>query len=305
MSSRTSLHISPTLRKRLHMKILRWYRANGRDLPWRRTNDPYRILLSEIMLQQTQVARVKEKYPVFLRRFPTLRTLAHASTSDVIKAWRGMGYNRRAVYLRQIAREVMEKHRGKIPAAAPALHKLPGIGKYTANAILATAFGQNVPVVDTNIRRIFTRLLKRATFPAEWKLAELLLSRSSASEWNQALMDLGALVCTARAPLCHLCPVSKECPSAYRSPVTLEKRPRNEPARHGIPNRLHRGKVIDLLRSLNGTERISERRLLRSIVRIERSGDPRWFRRLIEGLQRDGLVRVESRRNIRYIGLVR
>jgi len=299
-------HIPPSIRKSLNAKILRWYRETGRKLPWRRTSDPYRILVSEVMLQQTQVSRVEEKYPEFIKRYPNIRALAHARTSDVIRSWRGMGYNRRAVHLKRTAVEVVLNFGGKIPSDATVLRKLPGIGRYTANALLATAFKKRVAVVDTNIGRVLARLFRHNSgLSIEWELADGLLPRSSASEWNQALMDLGALVCTARSPRCDSCPVSRECLSAFQPRIELKKAPENEPSRRDIPDRLHRGKVIEILRSLNGRGRISERLLLKSILPTVRSGDLRWMRRLIGGLERDGLVSVYSNKNTHFVGLVK
>lgn len=305
MTIRKSLHIPPALRKRLNTKILRWYRANTRNLPWRRTRDPYRILVSEIMLQQTQVSRVEEKYPLFLRRFPTIRALAQAQTSDVIRAWQGIGYNRRAIYLKQIALSVIQSHRGRIPREKEDLLRLPGIGPYTAHAILAFAFGKREPVVDTNVRRILRRLTGEGLLSNEWEVARSLLPGTSSSEWNQALMDLGALVCVSRSPRCNICPASDECRDAFQPHRPPKGVSRNEPGRYGIPDRLYRGKVIELLRSLNGTQRINERRLLKSIVQEIRRGDRRWFRKLVERLERDGLVSVISKRNTQYISLVK
>ncbi len=305
MITRRTPHITPARRKRLQVAILRWYRSNHRTLPWRRTRNPYRILVSEIMLQQTQVSRVKEKYPLFLKRFPTLRSLAQAPASEVIRAWQGMGYNRRAIYLKRIADTVAKHHRGRIPDEAEALLRLPGIGRYTAHAILASAFGRREAVVDTNIRRILRRISGNSALPQEWEVAQSLLPPSSSSEWNQALMDLGALVCIARSPRCTICPLSRDCRSAFQSPSHPISSKKREPSRRGIPNRLHRGKVIERLRSLNGTERISEQALLRSILPFSKSVDIRWFRNLLEKLERDGLVSVESKRNTQYVSLVK
>ncbi|MGH2569330.1 MAG: A/G-specific adenine glycosylase, partial [Bacteroidota bacterium] len=144
--------------------VLRWYRRHGRPLPWRRTRSPYRILVSEIMLQQTQVGRVLEKYPSFLRRFPDIQSLARAKKSSVIKAWRGMGYNNRAVRLQQLARIVRHSQGGKLPRTVEELQNLPGIGRYTAHALACFAFRRPLQVVDTNVRRILSRL-----FPSETK----------------------------------------------------------------------------------------------------------------------------------------
>ena len=198
--------------------LLAWFAANRRDLPWRRSRDPYHILVSEVMLQQTQVDRVLPYYRAFLDRFSTLAALAAAPTSDVIKAWAGLGYNRRAVNLQRTARHVLDEHGGVFPRDVDALRHLPGIGPYTAGAIACFAFEQDVPFIDTNIRRVLHRLLvgvdvpKPAASDAEiLGLAAAALPAGNGWEWNQALMEFGALQCTARRPACVVCPVQSLC----------------------------------------------------------------------------------------------
>ena len=166
----------------LHSAILWWYQKNRRILQWRSTRDPYEILVSEIMLQQTQVSRVQEKLPVFLKKFPTMRSLSRASTAAVILAWRGMGYNNRAVRLRDLAKSVMKDYKGKLPAKTEELQMLPGIGPYTAHALACFAFRKQVPVVDVNIQRVFSRIFWKTTDPQKyrnsdeiWQLAEEIL----------------------------------------------------------------------------------------------------------------------------------
>ena len=169
-------------RTRLTGLVLRWYARHGRILPWRETRNPYRILISETMLQQTQVQRVLTRYPEFLHRFPTFRSLAKAPLRDVVMIWRGMGYNNRAVRLHLLARAVVQEHDGVLPDNHEALSALPGIGRYTANALLAFAFGRTVPVVDVNVRRVLSRILWEMESmnsvqeeKAVWKAAERLL----------------------------------------------------------------------------------------------------------------------------------
>jgi A/G-specific adenine glycosylase len=201
-----------------HCLLLEWYEHQGRSLPWRETDDPYAILVSEIMLQQTQVDRVLPKYYEFLGRFPTLSALAEASTAEVIRAWAPLGYNMRAVRLQAIARQVIAEYQGQIPASVEELCKLRGVGRYTAGAIACFAYHQQVPTVDTNIRRVLHRLfvgIEKPEIPVHdgdtWKLAEQVLPAGEAYRWNQALMDLGATTCTATTPLCEACPMQPIC----------------------------------------------------------------------------------------------
>jgi A/G-specific adenine glycosylase len=195
---------------------------NGRDLPWRRTRDPYRILVAELMLQQTQVARVLERYDGFLQAFPTLDSIARSRPSRVMEAWVGLGYYARARNLHALARAVTADAAG-LPAEPTALRRLPGIGAYTAGAVASFAHERRAPLVDTNVarvlRRVFApRLDARTTRGgrALWAIAEALLPRTGRETWthNQALIELGALVCTARVARCEVCPVSTMCRSA-------------------------------------------------------------------------------------------
>jgi A/G-specific adenine glycosylase len=194
--------------------ILRWFARSARKLPWRGEENPYRILVSEIMLQQTQVSRVLQKYPLFIRRFPSFSSLAVAKTSSVIREWKGMGYNNRAIRLQRLARIVKSQYRGMLPKSVEELQSLPGIGKYTAHALSYLVHGQNVPVVDTNIKRVLSRLFRRDEKNLGiWETAQSILPSRKAHIWNQALMDLGALICTAANPKCGICPVAGYCPS--------------------------------------------------------------------------------------------
>ncbi len=206
-------------------RLLRWFRAVGRDLPWRRTRDPYRVLVSEFMLQQTQVSRVSEFYPRFLRRFPTIERLAAARSGRVREAWAGLGYYRRAANLHRLARTVVRDHDARIPSQPAQLQKLPGVGRYTAGAVASFAYERRVPAVDTNVARVLARVFRRRghtraapTDHALWKLAARLLPvrRRAAWEFNQALMDLGARYCIARRPRCDACPVRPACRTGNR-----------------------------------------------------------------------------------------
>ena len=199
-------------------RLLSWYGRHRRRLPWRGVRDPYAVLVSEIMLQQTQVARVLEFYPRFLARYPTLEDLAAAPADAVRESWEGLGYYARARNLHQAAREVVKRLSGRLPRRVEELRALPGIGRYTAGAVASLAYGADVPAVDTNAARVLARAFGvrggRKSARRErrvWALAAALVPRGRAADWNQALMDLGATYCTARRPRCQDCPVRDRC----------------------------------------------------------------------------------------------
>jgi A/G-specific adenine glycosylase len=198
--------------RRFRRNLLAWYDAHARDLPWRASRDPYRIWLSEIMLQQTRVAAVIEHYHEFLRRFPSVRKLAAAREASVLAAWSGLGYYRRARMLHAAAKVVVREHAGQFPATAEELRALPGIGRYTAAAIASIAFGEPVAVVDGNVERVLQRVYGRRLAGEElWTAARALLEAERPGDFNQAMMELGAVVCTPRAPACLTCPVIESC----------------------------------------------------------------------------------------------
>lgn len=200
--------------------LLAWYERSKRDLPWRRRgHDPYAVWVSEIMLQQTTVAAVIPFYERWMARFPTVESLAEAPLDDVLKHWAGLGYYARARNLHRGAQEVAVKHAGRVPSDPTTLLALPGIGRYTAGAILSIAFGQEAPILDANVIRVLSRVYAvagdpktaKATQDALWTLAEALIPKGQAGEFNQAMMELGALVCSAAAPKCGSCPVEALC----------------------------------------------------------------------------------------------
>ena len=205
--------------------LVRWYRKHARDLPWRRTRDPYRVLVSELMLQQTQVSRVLDYYQRFLERFPDLAALAKARQPRVLAAWSGLGYYARARNLHALARHVTTTRDGIIPDEPAHLRELPGIGAYTAGAVASFAYEKRAALVDTNVARVLQRvfapqlpLKTGAGLKRLWAIAEQILPRTGKATWthNQALMELGALVCSARAPKCGRCPVQSICASRDR-----------------------------------------------------------------------------------------
>ena len=199
-------------------RLLKWYDQNARDLPWRRTSDPYHILVSEAMLQQTQVATVIPYFERFISRFPTVRTLAESDEQEVLRLWQGLGYYSRARNLRQAARTVLEQHGGELPRSAEKLLKLPGIGRYTAGAVASIAFGCRAPIVDGNVARVICRIDRIDGDPREkkvveqlWRRAEELLPAKRCGDFNSAMMELGATLCTPRNPQCLICPVRQHC----------------------------------------------------------------------------------------------
>lgn len=193
-------------------QLLAWYDAHARDLPWRESRDPYRVWLSEIMLQQTRVTAVIAHYHEFLRRFPTVKELAAARESSVLAAWSGLGYYRRARLLHAAAKVIVGELVGKFPVNAAGLRELPGIGRYTAAAVASIAFGEPVAVVDGNVERVLQRISgKRLAGEQLWAAAEEFLERERPGAFNQAMMELGATVCTPRAPVCMKCPVAESC----------------------------------------------------------------------------------------------
>jgi A/G-specific adenine glycosylase len=198
--------------RRFQQRLLEWFDRHKRDLPWRHDRDPYRVWLSEVMLQQTRVAAVTGHYQRFLRRFPTIEKLASARESSVLAAWSGLGYYRRARMLHAAAKKVVKAYGGKFPGTAEDLRALPGIGRYTAAAIASIAFDQPVAVVDGNVERVLQRVEgKNLAGEALWGAAGEMLDRQRPGDFNQAVMELGATICLPRQPQCLLCPVSDQC----------------------------------------------------------------------------------------------
>lgn len=249
----------PLIRRRL----LAWFDKHQRDLPWRRDRDPYRIWISEVMLQQTTVATVVPRFEAFVRRFPDIYTLAAADERDVLHAWQGLGYYRRARDLHKTAREIVSRFDGQFPQDPEICRKLPGLGRYLVGALLSQAFEKRLPILEANSERVLARLVGEKgdvrTSPARhrlWSIAERWLPRRRIGDWNQALMELGALVCLPRQPHCHECPLADQC-TAFRHglqdliPVRARKRPIAR--RRELCLVISRGdKVLWLRRSPNG-----------------------------------------------------
>jgi len=253
--------------------VLAWFAEVGRALAFRGTRDPYAILVSEVMAQQTQVARVVVAWGRFMNRFPTVAALAAATPADVLRAWQGMGYDRRALNLRRAARAIVEAHGGRVPNDVAALERLPGIGPYTARAVASIAFGARVGAVDTNVRRVLGRVLAGqdagALTPTELQsMADASVDPERPGDWTHAIMDVGATVCRPRSPRCEACPLEAWCrfatsrpdasssavPSARGSPASRATRVSRV---RGVPfsatTRWLRGRIVDRLRSASGS----------------------------------------------------
>ena len=292
--------------------LLGWYGRQGRRLPWRETTDPYHVLVSEFMLQQTQVDRVIPKYHAFLSAFPTLAALADAPTADVIRAWQGLGYNRRAVNLQAVARQVIAEHGGVIPADPAVLETLRGIGRYTAGAVACFGYRRDTAFLDTNIRRVIHRVYYGPEVPAPlaserrlWALATEALPAGHGYAWNQALMDLGAMICTATRPLCPACPLASLCRAApaflqYGLPERAHRalRERGATYRATLPfkqtTRYFRGRIIDHLRALPPGATLQLADLGPSLRDDYDETHADWLRGLVGGLVRDGLVALSG-----------
>ncbi len=300
----------------MQQAVLAWFAHHGRDLPWRTTRDPYHILVSEVMLQQTQVDRVRPKYHAFLAAFPTLAALAAAPTAEVIRQWAGLGYNRRAVNLQRTARTILSEHGGQFPRTVAELRQLPGIGSYTAGAVACFAFEQDVAFLDTNIRRVLRRawVAPEGEPPATndhalHRLGEQLIPAGRGWQWNQAIMELGALICTTTAPACWRCPLQAHCRSyaawrtrdeqifdAAASPYPLpHTRPRLHAAEHRSEpfvgsTRYYRGRIIDVLRTAPAGSRLTPAQIGAQIKPDFAATDQPWIGTLLQGLHRDGLL---------------
>ncbi len=250
-------------------KIFRWWEKNRRDLPWRHTNDPYKILVSEVMLQQTTVSRVLTKYPGFIKRYPTLKDLAVSRPADVLRIWKGMGYNRRALHLHQTAKVIVQKYGEFFPKDEQELVKLPGLGRYTARAVLVFAFNKNVAMVDTNIRQIITHFFFHDTPQPEKNIQELadqLVPKGMSWEWHQALMDFGSHMRTV---------------SSIKYQVSSKKK--KPPFKQS--NRYFRGRIIDLLRDRS----YKENELIKNLCSMY-GKDETFYISLLKALEKEGLV---------------
>lgn len=271
-------------------RVLAWFDAAGRDLPWRREEaTPWAILVSEIMLQQTPVARVLPRWQHWMGRWPAPADLAAAPASEVLRAWDRLGYPRRALRLHECARTVVREHAGALPTQADALRQLPGIGEYTAAAVAAFAFGQRTVVADTNVRRVIVRSTLGIERPApSYTAAErsavaacVPLESARSVRWNQAVMELGALVCTSRSPQCGACPLREDCAWFAAGRPVDPAAPRRRQAFEGTDRQM-RGQVMAVLRE-HGSADVAD------LLSLDRSDEAR-VRRCLASLLRDGLA---------------
>ncbi len=266
----SAVDVDPSWLSAFRNAVLAWYRREGRSFPFRGTTDPYLVLVSETILQQTQVARGGPAWQAFTTRFPTVESLAEASPADVLRAWQGLGYNRRAINLRRAALIIVEELGGHFPTDLAGLERLPGVGPYTARAVAAIAYALPVGAVDTNVRRVLGRILSGdAAGLAAGDLqatADALAQTDRPGEWTAALMDLGSTVCRPRDPRCDVCPVAGRCryeleraersslgearTPTPRPPASVATRPRPEPFERS--NRWLRGRIVDRLRAVDG-----------------------------------------------------
>jgi A/G-specific adenine glycosylase len=296
-SAGSDLSVDLTTVERVQAMVLGWYAAHARRFAWRVPNpDPYVVLVSETMLQQTQTARVQERLPLFLRQYPDFSALAATDNATIIRAWQGMGYNNRALRLRDCARAVIERFGGLLPDTADDLRSLPGLGPYTVSAVLSFAFHRDVVVLDINIRRLYSRLFLQLTTTLEVMPEPLLLHvasevypRGRSSEWHQACMDIAAQYCTARAPRCLFCPVTKACRSAFRLAEAVPPRV-SEPSHRGKPNRIWRGRIVELLRGVPPDQTMGITELRTRLFPTEEDTDGPWLERIVAALERDGLI---------------
>jgi len=274
------------IRRRVRTALLAWYATEQRDFPWRRTRDPYAVLVSEVMLQQTQASRVVPRFERFMRRFPTVESLASAPTAAVLAEWSGLGYNRRALGLQRTAQQIAA---GGWRVDADGLAGLPGVGPYTSRAIASLAFGRRVGVVDTNVRRWLVRRLGVTDRPRELQAEADALAASGAGDaaaWTHATMEFGAAICRARNPRCGSCPIRRGCPS--RNAPGLVAVPTQAPYPGSV--RAGRGKLLAALARAPG-HRIGSRSA-RAIV--ERHAGVGRASAIVRGLERDGLITRSS-----------
>jgi A/G-specific adenine glycosylase len=323
---------------KIHQKLFDWWQQEGRILPWRQRSeavltdelahgvretafqsyfaghllrDPYRVVVAELMLQQTQVDRVFPKYQAWMKNWPTLANLAQASMAEVLIFWQGLGYNRRARFLWLLAKEITEKRSGRWPETEEELLQLPGIGKYTARAVLSFAMGRQVGVVDTNVKRILQRVVdgiptaQPRSEKAFFQLADEMLPANQADPWNQALMDFGALICTAKAPKCPICPLKNDCKAnqeaialgypnyaAYLKKITETQRQnpdqlnRPKKLRFEDTDRYFRGRIMDELRLTH----LPPADLRQKMEEQYGLSDQARFQKLLQNLENEGLI---------------
>ncbi len=282
---------------KLQQAVLQWYHQHRRELWWRQQPTPYVVLVSEMMLQQTQVSKVAPKLKQFLQQFPSFEALAAAPLEAVLRAWQGLGYNRRAVYLWRIARIVQEQYGGKLPGDRSLLLQLPGVGEYTAAALRVFAFGLPDVILDTNIKRIISRLFFTLRYRNEVMPVSMLRGKAAKiqperdlRQWYYALMDLGSLVCRSTVAHCDQCPLQPWCVNAGRvNDLPVYRQRRQEPTFQGLPRRIWRGRIVELLRQHSG---LSIEQILRHLQLCSEDGARSWVEAVLQQLEREQLVAV-------------
>ena len=325
--------------RRLHKLLLEWFQKQARILPWRERDcqpaldatsssatvrdatiqsyfvqtqmrDPYKVVVAELMLQQTQVDRVVPKYLAFMKRWPSAQALAKAKLSEVLIEWKGLGYNRRARFLHEMAKMIIEEYRGNFPNSEKELRNLPGLGEYTARAVLTFGFGQDVGVIDTNVLRIFCRVFYGKESGdlniGKQDLRQLVdntVPKGKGDPWNQALMDLGAMICTAKSPQCDICPLQKLCQANCDAKQSGEKnyaqvlsrlsktrtQPKKKKEKFKDSDRFFRGKIIDILRE--GPQKMEQ--LYKNISEHHNLTDKKRWGELIESLMIEKLIQIK------------
>ena len=286
----------------LTQTLLKWYKHCARVFPWRtEAVDPYVVLISETMLQQTQTSRVAERLPMFLQAFPRIEDLAQASNGTMLRQWQGMGYNSRALRLRDAAQAIVEQHGGIIPSDVALLLRLPGVGPYTSAAIACFAYNKREVVLDVNVRRVYSRLITRQATTIDVEsddvltaFAEQVIPARRAAQWHHAVMDLGATICTARSPKCDACPRSTLCPSAFvMKPATKQKL--QEPMFRDQPQRIWRGRIVEALRGVEQGNVITISALRKRILGSHTADESVWFDSVLAALARSGHVTCSGR----------
>ena len=293
------VRLGPDRLDALREPLLSWFLEHGRDLPWRYTRDPYHVLVSEVMLQQIQVVRAVPFYLAFLERFPTVEALAEGPIAEAIRAWGDLGRYKRVVNLHRTARILVEEHGGEVPSDPEVLATFPGIGPYTAGAVACFAFERDVSFVDTNMRRVLHRVFFGPEVPKPavreqdlLNLASELVPRDRSWEWNQALMELGAMRCTARRPLCEYCPVADVCRAStgIRDVLSSTPRSRKKPGSgYEGSNRYYRGRALARLREAP-EDGVTLRDLADALLDGVTDEDLTWAEAVVRSLEKDGLA---------------
>ena len=273
--------------------MIKWYRSEGRDLPWRHTRDPYAIFIAELMLQQTQVNRVIPKWYSFLTLYPNWTSLAAAPSADLIRQWVGLGYNKRIIRARKTAQIVKDRHQGLLPSKPDLLEALPGIGKYTSSAIQCFAFNKSVPVVDVNINRVLTRFYGIKTPQTDAYIRELAnkaLPKKNSYDWNQGLMDIGASICKANTVHCAMCPLTKSCSTSSAGTTTIISQSKISQSKYLGSNRYYRGKILNFLKLHIHNDKFGLDQLSTALRQTTKDNNMEQIKKALQGLHRDELV---------------